>query len=69
MAERIRMQLLDRPRRRRWLVLKPRLDRCFQHPLLARRQRPKLAVGVLRDNDVKPHRGILHPSALNCTMS
>jgi hypothetical protein len=48
-------ELLDRLGQRRRLVDKPIGDRGLEDPLLPRRQRPELLLGVIRDRDAERH--------------
>jgi hypothetical protein len=54
-GEWVRPQALDCFRGGRRLVLKPGQDRCFQNPLITRRQGLQLPVRVLRDGNPKRH--------------
>lgn len=55
LSERMGTQSLDRFCGRRGLVREAGLDRRLQDPLLARRQRPELPVGVFGDGDLERH--------------
>jgi hypothetical protein len=57
LGQRIGAQTFNRPRGCRGLVLQPAQDRCFQDPLLAHRQGPKLPVRVLCDRNLEGHAG------------